>query len=224
MNNFQLDLSDIHLKTVSLHHVGNCFDEEGFFTAENPLHIADDATTDLLKKYLISGFSKTQDSKYTIDSTYSIHNAVQEFFDNEEAFHSLSKKATEELYNCSVHPKIRSGEVYFVQIANIRVGHEYCQGLGVFKASSKDFYLQAEPGEKDYQLGYAFGNDLNKCDYGLLILDAKYQNEFMAFTYQNAKKDSSVDLFWTEQFAHLKKLNTNYDHTANLMAYVDYCI
>lgn len=216
-----LDTSEAIFEEISVHHVGNRFAEEGFFTTENPLHIADDTLKHLISKYFLTPFKTPHYYHFYNDTDVSlnlVYATVSDIFNTPESFHYQSKKLTEILYESSEHPKIKAGEFYVAHISGIKIGHEVVEAIGLFKSETKETFIRVNPGEDNYEINYEEGININKLDKGCLIFNIDYENGFKACIVDTVSKGDEAQ-YWKENFLGLKLIENDYIHTQNYMQF-----
>src|SRR5690606_37354822 len=105
------------------HHVGNKLHEEDLILSSDITVLSDD-TAELLMKHFLSSikteelFAFTQAVQLDYNAVYKIS---QQLFERSNDFISLSKDLARLLYEQSVHPKIKAGELNVVRFKNVRI-------------------------------------------------------------------------------------------------------
>lgn len=221
MSQMLLDLSDASFDELSVHHIGNRFAEEGFFTTAHPIHMADDTLKQLISKYFLTPFKTPHYYHFTNETDLSlneVYTTVTDIFNTPESFHHQSKKLTEILYECSVHPKIKAGEFYVAQISGIKIGHEVVEAIGLFKSETKETFLRVNPGADNYEVSYEEGININKLDKGCLIFNVDHEAGYKVCIVDTVTRGDEA-LYWKDQFLNLKLIENDYIHTQNYMQF-----
>ena len=75
-------------------------------------------------------------------SLASVANVSEDMFETREDFVKLSKQVATQLYNQSMHPKIKGGEFYVCFFKDAVVDGELCDAIGYFKTENKETFLK----------------------------------------------------------------------------------
>lgn len=78
-----------------------------------------------------------------------IYNYVKHIFDNSDQFYEQSVNIAKHLYEVSVHPNIKAGELCIVYLQNCIIDDNVTDAVGIYKSESKDYYLQVNSTEMD---------------------------------------------------------------------------
>lgn len=222
MSQMQIDLSDAYFEEMSVHYVGNRFAEEGLFTSSNPVHIADDTLKQLIAKYFLSPFKTPHFHQFIHETDLSlneVYTIITDIFNTPESFHHQTKKLTNVLYECSVHPKIKPGEFYVAMMSGCKIGHETVEAVGLFKSETKETFLKVTPGADNYDLGYDDGININKLDKGCIIFNVDHENGYKVCIVDTVSRGEEA-MYWKNEFLNLKLIENDYVHTQN---YIQFC-
>jgi hypothetical protein len=217
-----LDLSDAYIESLSIHHVGNRFADENYFTTDKPFKITDTEQRALLGSRFFGGFKSPRLYEFSHETDLDLNEAYatsKEILHNHEAFHVVGKKFVAQLYESSVHPKIKAGEVYIAHVTGIMIGHEIFEGIGIFKSESKGVFIKAIAEQSSYEL--AIEEVTTNIDYGALIINhSPIDNYYLVSTYEpKSKGKSEVSLIWRNEFLNVKLKETIYDVTLNFITF-----
>ena len=91
-------------------------------------------------------------------------------FSNKGCFHEQSLNIARYLYEKSMHPKIKGGELYVAYINNCIIDGKYVKAIGLFKSESKDTFLMLNQNNESYEISSQNGVSINKLDKGCLIM------------------------------------------------------
>src|ERR1700748_1256735 len=72
-----------------------------------------------------------------------VYNFIRELFTDPSLFQAQSEKIASHLYEVSLHPKIRPGELYIASFSNIQVDDQPVEAICVFKAETKTLFADA---------------------------------------------------------------------------------
>ena len=165
-----IDYSEGFVQHAAAHVVGNGVNGEKLKFSDEPLEIEDDGIQKLLLTYFLSGFTAPEYYAFTSDEgDYSVNplfKLISGIFSNPHALYKTSIGIASHLYEVTLLPNIKSGDLYVAYLQNIRVGGNLVNAVGIFKSESKDSYLKlntstgvfkikADAGKKEkrYRLG-----------------------------------------------------------------------
>ncbi|HBY67250.1 MAG TPA: nucleoid-associated protein [Flavobacteriaceae bacterium] len=196
-----INLYAAHIASLSIHRVGNKSRNEGIFLSSAPYKM-DDEIRPLLKEFFLKPFRDKEENYFqfrheTDLEFHDLYNTVSEIFDNPESIHEHSKKITKHLFDQSMHPHIKNGEVYVAYMENLQIDNEKVDGIGIFKSEIKQDFLQfAEQGDQlDAILQQ--GVNLKKLDKGALIFNVKKEEGYKVLSIDSNRYDAR---YWVESF------------------------
>lgn len=208
------------LEIVSLvvHKIGNKSTEDGVRLSQKPIRL-DESINQLLLQYFMTPFKNVEyynfhhESDLMMNEVYAYASAI---FDNPSSLYEQSVHIARHLYEQSVHPKIKSGELYVVYLKGGIVEGEEVDMVGIFKSETRETYLKVYPKEEGFEINYDDGININKLDKGCLIYNSSREEGYtVAVIDQNGKGTEAV--YWTDDFLHLIPRSDNYHHTQNVL-------
>lgn len=196
-----INLFNAHLASLSIHRVGNKSRNEAIIISENPYKLEDEITP-LLKEFFLKPFREKEENYFQFQHEsdlefHALYQMVNEIFEAPEQIHEISKKITHHLFDQSMHPHIKTGEVYIAYLENVQIDHEKVDVIGIFKSELKQEFLQFS--EVDNQLDALLqqGVNLNKLDKGALIFNVKKDEGYKILTVDSNRYDAR---YWIESF------------------------
>lgn len=210
----QINVKDIKLTTIQV--VGNKTRGEGMSAA---LTLADvSGSSDFLIKLIEKSF--TMDDLKCFSYIESVElNPVYQFaskiFDDKEAFLKQSVNMATYLYDQSVHPNIRSGELY-VLLMECEYKKNTVEAIAILKSEKKDPFLATNNDGREISVRTIYGTGLKGLDKGCLILNTERENGYIVGTVDNTNNGSDAQ-YWTESFLHVKDCDDDYHQTVKLM-------
>lgn len=215
-----LDYTNTVLEKVSVHHVGNKTNGEQLSLSKNPVNIESNAVKELLLNYFLSSFTVPEFYSFTFSNGDFLLNPVFNFagniFDSVKSFHKNSVSAATLLYNLSVHPQIKDGDLFVAYFSNLIVGERSFEAVGLFKCENKHAFLKLNNDETDFFIDSDEGINIEKLDKGCLIFNTDRKNGFRVCVVDRTTKSAEAQ-YWKESFLQLKPYNDNYHHTSELM-------
>ncbi len=197
-----MNLSNATLKHVSVHLVGNKGNGQDFVASKKPLEL-DENDKYILKDSFLAKFSYDLD-RYSFYHPSSldynqVYNYCLEILAEENTFHKNSVNIARHLFESSVHPKIKEGELYVCHFGECLINDAYVEAIGIFKTETKSNFLDLDVSKDDISLVMREGVDVAKFDKACLIFPTNAENGFDVLIYDNRNKGEEA-VFWRETF------------------------
>ncbi len=205
----------VQLQQIAVHKVGNKSLDEGIHFSENTTEIKTESTEQTLLKYFLSPF--TDYEAYTLFhetdvSLNEVFSYVSKIFSNKKNLFIQSKNIAKHLYECSSHPKIKSGEFYVVYFVDIIIDNEILDAVGIFKSETKETFLKVDCIKDSYQIDPNEGININKLDKGCLIFNVNKDKGYKACIIDNHGKGSDAQ-YWKDDFLKIKPISNEFHQT-----------
>ncbi|PRP68130.1 nucleoid-associated protein [Nonlabens agnitus] len=170
-----INLYNTRIESIALHRIGNKNKGEKLQTSNETIEL-DDEMHSLLKEYFLKAFRSTKEEYQAFYheediAFHEMNSIIQSMFERTESFVNNSQAIASRLYDQSVHPHIRSGELYVVEFSNCVVDNEKCNAIGIFKSEVKQDFLQFDEGAPNIRMLLQQGVNLNKLDKGAIIFN-----------------------------------------------------
>ncbi len=217
-----LNFNDAELSKIIVHKIGNKTEEEGVTLSEDLFKLQGGMINDLLLQFFLSPFKGENFYKFFHETDVNLNevfNYTEKIFSDSEDFIEQSQNLAKHLYEKSDHPKIKSGEFYTVEIQNCVIEDEPVNAIGIFKTENKDTYLKVEEKNKNYEIDYENGININKLDKGCIIFNIEKDDGYLISMVDNVNKSNEAQ-YWKDNFLKIKPREDNYYFTKN---YLDMC-
>ena len=216
-----INLFGAHITSLSIHRVGNKVNNEPIFLSDD-IYKADDELTPLLKEYFLKPFREKEENyfQFTHESDLEFHelfSITSKIFDDQNSIHEQSKIITKYLYDQSLHPHIKPGEVYIVHFENVQIDNEKVDAIGIFKSEIKQDFLQFSEKESQLDAKLEHGVNLNKLDKGCLIFNVKKEEGYKILSVDSNRYDTR---YWLESFLGVDALEDENFYTKK---YLKFC-
>ena len=131
-----INLYSAHIASLSIHRVGNKSKNETILLSDE-IYKTNDEITPLLKEFFLKPFRDKEENYFQFghetDLEFNeLYNLASEIFSDPSKIHELSKKIARHLYDQSMHPHIKSGEVFVAFFENLQIDNEKLNGIGIF--------------------------------------------------------------------------------------------
>ncbi len=210
-------LKNAYIEHLVLQKVGHKVREEANIFASKTTEF-DESKEEQLIPFLFNPFKKNlelkQFSHYTENLEFNkVYNLCKSAFDEEIDFVDFSNEVLKTLYDQSLHPQIKSGEVFTMQLNNAQFDGIPCKAIGIYKLENKSKFLRFDERESiDYNV--LKGYKLDKLDKGVLILDTYRDEGFRVYTIDDNNVESE---FWTKNFLEVKPVTNPALQTKNFL-------
>ncbi|MGV0854630.1 nucleoid-associated protein [Empedobacter brevis] len=205
----RVNLSNTYIRFLTLQKVGHKVREESNILATKTTEYQEAKEEDLLP-FLLNPFKKyleqKQFSHYTNKLEFNkVYNLCKSAFDEEIDFVDFSNEILKSLYDQSLHPMIKSGEVFITLFENVMFDDIPCRGIGIYKLENKSKFIRFdERQEIDYDV--LKGYKLDKIDKAVLILDVFRDEGNRVYSIDDHNVESE---FWTKKFLDVSSVKNS---------------
>lgn len=210
----QISVKNIKLATIQM--VGNKTRGEGLSAA---LTLADvSGSSDFLTKLIEKSFTMDDLKCFSYIESVDLNPVYQfasKIFDDNEAFLKQSVNMATYLYDQSVHPNIRSGELY-VLLLECEYKKNAVEAIAILKSEKKDPFLATDNDGREISVRTIYGTGMKGLDKGCLILNVDRENGYAVGTVDNTNNGSDAQ-YWTDSFLHVTDRDDDYHQTVKLM-------
>ncbi|HVG15127.1 MAG TPA: nucleoid-associated protein [Chitinophagaceae bacterium] len=215
----EINFKEGALKNLIVHYVGNKNNPGDFQTSKEELK----PEGELLKIVGESFLNKFKDCHdyYSFHHATSlqyneVYNYVSQLFGKTGSLEDVSLAIATHLYNCSVHPKVKGGELYIGVFENLPVEGRMYKAIGLFKAENKSLFLKTDYADKQFTLQMQEGMELTKMDKGCLILNTKQEEGFDVLLFDNQNRGEEAQ-YWKETFLGLTPQKNEFHQTNHFL-------
>ena len=154
-------------------------------------------------------FTHIDDVKYNEISSY-----ASDLFEDED-FVDISKKIARQLYECSMHPNIKGGELFVVKFSKVMYDEKSVSAIGLFKSETKDTFLKFVSLNSNLEVENEIGANINRLDKGCLILDCLDEKGYVVFTLDSSNRTDAK--YWTDDFLGIEQRRDEYAFTKDVL-------
>jgi hypothetical protein len=215
-----MDYTNCNIEKVAAHQVGNKVNDELLLLSDSVLDISDDRLRELLVKYFLPPFSVEEffsfsfsNEDFTLNPLYTY---CSQIFDSEKLFHKTSINIAKHLYEVSIHPQIKSGDLFIVLFSGISVNNRTHKAIGIFKSEANQQFLKLRLSNRQFSLNYDDGINIEKLDKGCLIFDMDKEQGYKLCVVDNLNKGQDAQ-FWKNNFLMVRQFNDSYNFTKNFL-------
>lgn len=212
-----LDFTNCNIVDVIAHQVGNQTNDEDLILSASLLNIDDARLRELLIKYFLYPFKDIEeffsftfsDEDFTLNPLYQYSITI---FSEKESFKTKSESIAKHLYEISLHPQIKSGDLFVATFENISIDGNFVNALGLFKSENRQEFLQLNKSSKEFSLKYDGGINIDKLDKGCIIFNAEKESGYRICIVDKSGKSNDAR-YWVDFFLNVKPLKTNFLQT-----------
>ena len=148
-----------------IHHVGNKNDEDGVHLSSVLTKF--DSIEQHIESLIVNSFKSEEMYKFYFEPNIELnpmYQFINDIFKDEESFIEQSKNAANYLYEKSMHPQVKAGELCVVHFSNCLINGETVDCIGLFKVESKDIVLKVSGMENGYSVNEEEGINTKKLE------------------------------------------------------------
>lgn len=216
-----IDYTDATLAKLSAHQIGNKTNGEDLVAGKSELDISDENIGAALIKYFLSSFNTTEYYNFTSSTDdfnlNPLYQASKAIFAAAKSFHINSINIAKHLYEVSLHPHIKSGDLFVALLTDVNVDNEMYDVIGIFKSEEKAGFIKLDlTAGNSFEINYEKGIDLGKLDKACLIYDIDSDSGFRISVLDKTNKSSEAQ-YWKDLFLNVKPVNNNFQATKNFL-------
>ena len=210
----QISLNEAVLQKVSVHYIGNKGNGQEFIFSKKPLEISkEDKHT--IKSSFLGNFNLESD-KYSFNHASSldfneVYNYCLESLAEGATFHKNSVNMARHLYESTMHPKIKAGELYVCHFENCLVDGAFVEAIGIYKTETKSSFLDLAISETEVSLVMREGVEVSKFDKACLVFPTNAEQGFDVLIFDSNRGEEAV--FWKETFLNVVPQANEYYQT-----------
>lgn len=215
-----------NIDALAIHRVGNKGNEEGTQISKSVLR-PDEDINQLLLSYFFTPFKSNEYFNLHHESDLQmneVYNYVSKIFEDPDLLYDQSVNIAKHLYNQSIHPKVKGGEIYITFLQDCVIEGETVDAVGIFKSESRETYLKIYSNDNGFEIKSDAGISLKKLDKGCIIFNVEPENGYLVAIPDNLKRSSEAQ-FWNDDFLNIIERTDNYFYTKNVInmckSYVD---
>ncbi len=214
------EYSHCSIDKVAVHRVGNPTLQEELVLSQELLDSSDKRLEELLMRFFLAPFSNPEYYNFTFSNDDFKLNPLFHFaaqaFDRPVEFHAQSVNMAKLLFDCSVHPQIKSGDLFVVYFSGINIEGDFTDAIGIFKSENKQDFLKVNANGSDFALHYEDGINIDKLDKGCLIFNVERDTGFKLCIIDKSNKGAEA-MYWKDNFLHVKNCSDDFHRTKEFL-------
>lgn len=222
-----IEYSNAIIEKISVHNIGNKTNGEELCLSDSLLDISDVNVRDLLSKYFLTPFSDPEYHSFTFSNDDFTLNPMCSFssqiFEDIKHFQKTSVDIAKHLYELSIHPQIKSGDLFITYFSELVVEDEVTDAIGIFKSENRQSFLKLDRSQQSYSISCEDGINVDKLDKGCLIFNTDKEFGYKICIIDKSNRNAEAQ-YWKDSFLLLKPYSDVYHYTKDLMNITKYYI
>ena len=214
----QIRFPETEIQQCVIHRVGNKNDDGGITLSNNTIELTPELRIALIKYFLQNfdgkeeawNFTHEDDVKFNEIFSYAI-----EMFEGAD-FVDISKRVARHLYESSVHPNIKGGELFVVSLSKVVYDGKNVPALGIFKSETKDTFLRFVSKNNNLEVENEIGANVNRLDKGCIILNHSDEKGYYVFTLDSSNRTDAK--YWTDVFLGITPRQNEFTYTKDILS------
>lgn len=209
-----LDFTQVELQYLITHHVGNKLRDEKFILSSEATTIEDETKSFLLKYFLLpvkteEFYSFTHPIKIEFNDIFTV---VEKIFSSSNEFLLSSQNIAKLLYEQSMHPRIKEGELNIAYFSNVVLDNEVVEAIGIFKSETDVPFIRMKNQKSKFIINHDYGFEIKGMDKGCIIFNTDKQNGYKILIIDNASKLVEAQ-YWKDDFLKVKPIRNEFHQT-----------
>lgn len=215
----EINFKAASLRKLVVHYVGNKNNSDAFILSENALELGEEQLSIISESFLHKFNSLFEWYSFAHPSSLQyneVYNYVTGIFNKSDALEEASAQIARHLYEHSVHPKVKGGELYVAYFEGLPIEGRMHKAVGIFKTESKAIFLDVQAVNNSLQLAMREGAELTRVDKGCLIINQKGAEGFDVLIFDNQNRGEEA-AYWKEKFLGVTPQKNEFHQTAHFL-------
>lgn len=211
--------ADAVLERLVLHKVGNKEKGDALILSATPYILNADISSVLLH-YFTNPFKGSQYYVFSNEgdvSYNSMYNCVSRIFDEpKQNLYEESCNIAQHLYDVSLHPNIKPGELYVTYMTKCFLDGEVVDAVGIFKSENKETYIKIYPDGDNFDIEQDNGININKLDKGCIVFNKEREDGYVVAVVDTTSRGNEA-VYWVDEFLSLRVRQDSYYKTERVL-------
>lgn len=146
-----------------------------------------------------------------------VYQFVRSMFEAPETFIEQSQHTAQYLYDHSLHPQIKSGELCCSFFKDCEWNGQPVEVLAMMKFENKDTFLKIYSKGEKFEVESERGINVNKLDKGCLIINLEEEKGYVVAIVDHTNPGSEAK-YWTDDFLHVRPRRDSFNQTQNMLS------
>ncbi len=210
-----LSLTDIQLKGLATHYVGNSAAGDALQLSGQEISVESEELRQMLLQYFLSPFREA--ASYNLWHPVDLKlNEVSQFvaaiFEEPGSLLRQSANLARHLYDITTLPQIKSGELHVAFFGGCPVNGRMADAVGIYKTETKSRFLKLEEAGGAYHFQPDEGINPDKMDKGCIIFNIAAEEGYVVHVIDRTAKGGEAQ-FWKDTFLKVRAAADDYHAT-----------
>jgi hypothetical protein len=209
-----LDFTKVEPRRLITHHIGNKLRDEKYQLSDEETQVEEE-THEFLLKYFLSPFKAEEFYSFTHPielNSNDLYAVAVGIFSNPSAFVGASQNIAKLLYEQSMHPKIKEGELNIAIFSNILLDEGMVDAIGIFKSEADAPFIQMKNRKSKFIIKHEYGFELKGVEKGCLIFNVNKQDGYKILIVDNTNKSIEAQ-YWKDDFLKVTPVINEFHQT-----------
>lgn len=214
----KLDFTQVNLQKLITHHVGNKLRDEKFILSSEVSTI-EEGTNDFLLKYFLLSIKAEELFLFSHAVTLELNElftVANDIFSNQNTFVNSSQSIAKLLYEQSMHPKIKEGELNIAYFSNVIFEDEIVEAIGIFKSETNVPFIKMQNQKSNFSINHDYGFEIKGMDKGCIIFNIDKNEGYKILIVDNANKSAEAR-YWKDDFLKIKPISNEFHQTTQFL-------
>jgi hypothetical protein len=216
-----LDQNNCSIDQLAIHYAGNKTNGESVVLTDELIDLSDIRLREMLTTFFIDSLKESGYYQFTFsngDVTLNpVYSLVKTMFENDASFLTGSAGLAAHLYEVSIHPQIKAGDIFVAKISGIELDGVPTDAIGIYKSETRQSFLKVSSSGKQFQLRYDDGINIEKVDKACLVFNTEAEDGYRMLIVDRNSKPAGAQ-YWQELFLKIRIAGDEFNYTKQLMS------
>jgi hypothetical protein len=204
------------IQTLMVHRVGNAAHAQPLICSAEPMLLPGPDWLPVLQRFFLSSFTLPEYHAFALEDDSPTRMLATAIFAQPEQFATHARALAQHLYEVTLHPAIKSGDLYVVLFDAVEVENTPYRAIGLFKSEQKTAFLQTEAKNDALTLHLLEGTLPEKPDKACLILDTDADTGYRILCVDKSSRVEEAR-FWYTDFLGLTARREAFQDTRDML-------
>jgi hypothetical protein len=215
-----INLNLTSLEQAAVHRVGNKHNGDSLILSRGEIPVHSASLANDLCAYFLKPFQAPECFRFGFSNGDSSLNPLFQFckdiFNDSEQLVINSIHIAKHLYDLSEHPNIKPGDLFVAYFKNAVYDNVATEAVGIFKAESKQKFIQIHEVSGSLEVDLEFGINIEKLDKGCLVFNTMQEDGYRVLAIDKTNRGQEA-VYWMNDFLKLEPIVNSFYQTREVM-------